>query len=266
MLAAEPRNPKFHRQQALSYLYRSAVYSDELLPNLDNPARALESAKRYLDAAEAMARRDPANVSAQFSRAVAKSWLSVPLRESDPQAAFALARDSVREFDELIASGTTGYLYVSRRARALRRLGEAELTAGRVTDARRSAEASLSAERQVARENPAEAAEQRSLIQVLILAGRTSAATRDPQRAENLLREAREEAQRIVKPQGLASIIPLARSEQALGAFYAHQGRTEEARACYQRLAGLWQRFPEPNEYVNRQKAGSARLLTSLEE
>jgi hypothetical protein len=56
---------------------------------------------------------------------------------------------------------------------------------------------------------------------------------------------------------------PLANSETALAEFYARRGQAELARACYERLAGLWQRFPESNEYVEMQRAESKRLLAS---
>jgi hypothetical protein len=62
----------------------------------------------------------------------------------------------------------------------------------------------------------------------------------------------------------LTSLIPLANSELALGDFYAHRHRTQEARACYQGLVDLWQQFPESNEYVDGQNASSKRLLLSL--
>lgn len=265
MLAAEPHNPVFHRRQALVHLYRSTVYYDEVRPNLGNPARSLESARRYLDATDEMVRSDPTNTSAQFSRAVAKSWVSVPLREFNAPAAVSTARDSVRKFDELIASGKTSYLIASRRIRALRRLGEAQLKAGRVTEASRSAEAALAAERPLAGQSAPESEEHTVLVQVLLLTSATSIASGGYGRAESLLREARDEAERIAGRRELSHVVPLARSEEALGAFYARRRRNAEARACYERLAGLWQRFPEPNEYVDGQRASSARLLASLQ-
>ena len=101
-------------------------------------------------------------------------------------------------------------------------------------------------------------------MDALILAGETSAATRDLARAQSLLREARDEAQGITSSQDLTDLIPLATAEEALGRFYVARHRTREARACYERLVNLWQQFPESNEYVDGQRTASKRLLASL--
>jgi tetratricopeptide (TPR) repeat protein len=264
LLAAEPRNPLLHRRAALAHLYRSSVYFDDLQPNLEDPARSLESAKRYLAATEEMVRNDPSNKTAQFSRAVAKFWLSVPLREIDVNAAVVAAKDSARMFDDLIASGDTSYLTASRRVRALERLGEAQLRAGRADEARRSADTAISAERELAGKKTADSQEHAMLAVVLILGGQTSAAAGDSVRAERLLVEARSEAQEIAKLRSIANVIPLAHAEEALGRLYARSGRIEEARVCYERLAGLWGDFHDPSGYAERRKTASLRLLDSL--
>ncbi len=265
LLAAEPQNPQFHRMQTTVHNYRLGMYYADLRPNLGDPQRALDSAKRYLDAAEQMVRNDPANTSAQFSRAIATYQVSFSLREFDATAAAAVARNAVRLFDEMIASGKPSYLVTSRRVRALLRLGEAQLKAGRAADARASAQAALDAVRPLAAGNQAELEDDsRILVQVLILSGNASAAAGDFANAESFIREAREEAQKIAHSDELTNLIPLANAEEALGAFYARRRRTEEARACYQRLSQLWQRFPESNEYVDRQRIASERLLASL--
>jgi hypothetical protein len=59
------------------------------------------------------------------------------------------------------------------------------------------------------------------------------------ERAETPLREVHDQAQSIAKSQGLEQIIPLAQTEEALGAFYARRQHIGMARACYQRLAEL---------------------------
>jgi tetratricopeptide (TPR) repeat protein len=265
LLADQPQNPVFHRRQALVHSIRSDVYDSDSSPSFGDPARALESSERYLGAATEMVRSDPANTSARFSRAVAMYSVSFYLREFDANAAVTMARDSVRMFDQMVGAGKPSYLIASRRVRALRRLGEAQLQAGHVADARASAQSALDAERTIATGKDADWDDEHSvMVQLLLLAGKASAASGDFEHAESRMREAREEAQQIAQRQELTSLIPLVNAEEALGTFYAQRRRIEEARTCYERLIGLWQHFPETNEYVDVQKAISKRWLTSL--
>ena len=265
LLRAEPRNPRFHRSQALVHSYRLEIYYSDLKPNLNDAARALESGRRYLAAAEAMVRSDSSNTSAQLSRAIAMYAVSLPLREFDAIAALRMAQDSVRIFDGMVASQKPSYLVLSRRVRALVRLGQAQLKAGRLAEARATAESALAAERPIAAEKGEGWEEEKTMLaQALLLAGKASAALGDSDHAENLLREARRIAQEIAQSRELTSTIPLANADQALGAFYARRHRTGEARACYQELIESWQLFPQANEYVDRQKAESRRLLASV--
>jgi len=263
MLAAAPLDPLMHRRLAVLHQFRSTVYYDDRYPNLADPARSLISAKRYLEVAQEMAKSDPHNASAKFSQAVATYRVSFVLREFDPNAAIGLASDSVRMFDELIASGHASYLNESRHIQALQRLGEAQLKADRLTEASRSAEEALAGQRTIIAKNPAISDERNKLVPLLILAGKIGAASGNDKLAESRLREARDEAQRIAKGGELTSLIPSAHSEEALGDFYAQRGRVDEARACYQSLAELWRGFPEGNEYVGRQKASTKSLLAS---
>jgi tetratricopeptide (TPR) repeat protein len=265
LLAAEPRNPRLRKQLALMYQFRSSLYYDDTEPNLGEPKRALEDAKRYLDLSADMARKDPKNTAAQFSHAVAQYRISVLLRESDVHAAIAAARDSVRIFDELLASGKHDYLTVSRRARAMIRLGQAQLRAGQIEEALRTADAALTVDRQVVEQTPADTEQRASLVWAEILAAQASAGSGNFQHAEKLLRQARAEAESIAANQELEKVIPLATVEEALGALYASRRRTEDASACYQRLAGLWRRFPD-NEYVRRQKAEAALRLREVQD
>ncbi len=230
LLAAEPRNPQFRRRQALLYQDRSALYYDDTFPDLGDPAHGLESAKRYLDQAGELVRSDPNNSSARLSQAIALFYVSFCLREFNAQASVTMARDSVRIFDELIASGRTSYLVTSRRVRALHRLGEAQLKAGRVAEARQSAESALTAERQIAGRHAAEWQEHTVLVKVLLLDAETSAASGDFVHAESLLQQAHESAQSIARNRELTYLIPLAHTEQALGTFYVGRHRTAEAR------------------------------------
>jgi tetratricopeptide (TPR) repeat protein len=168
-------------------------------------------------------------------------------------------------FDDMIAAGSTDYLMVSRRVRAVRRLGEAEFKAGRVKEALVTAQTALEAERKIAAKDSNNGHdEERILVHLLILNGRVNAASGAIKDAERLLTEARERALRIAQDRQLTNVIPLAAAEQALGEFYAQQQRGDEARACYQRLNDLWKSFPETNEYLQIQRTASSRLLASL--
>jgi serine/threonine protein kinase len=264
LLKAEPQNPSLHRRRALLHHYRAEVYCADLAPSYGDPARALQSERRYLATAEAMVRSDPSNTSAQFSRAVATYWISFYLREFDAKAALNMAQVSVRMFNELMASGKPNYLVSSRRVRALLRLGEVQLKTGRLADAQATAQSALEAERPLAAAKGGEWDERSELVQVLILAGQTGAAALDFKRAENLLTQAREEAEAISSNGELTSLIPLANAETALGAFYARRRQVEPARSSYERLVALWQHFPDSSEYVEMQRIASQKLLASL--
>ena len=98
----------------------------------------------------------------------------------------------------------------------------------------------------------------------LLLAGKANAAAGGFEPAESLLREARQKAQTVVKPGDLMSVIPLAKTEQALGDFYQTRRRTPEARACYQELVALWRESVGPSEYVARQRKSAEKLLSSI--
>jgi eukaryotic-like serine/threonine-protein kinase len=262
LLATEPMNPRFHRDLALTYQFRGRVYFSDAYPNYGDPKHALENLQLYLQTAQQMLERDPNNRAAEFSVEVAKLKISYCLQESDPPAAIRLARDSMRMLDQIIASNKDDRRRaVSDLAEALVRLGGAQLAAGRLAEARSSADSALAAMREIQAQSPED---RTKVVQALILAGRTSAASRDLLRAESLLRQARDQAQSIARPEELTSVIPLATAEEAFGTFYVHQHRPQPALACYGRLVQLWQQFPAPNEYVDRQKSSSERLLSSL--
>jgi serine/threonine-protein kinase len=261
LLAAEPLNPNFHRNLALMYQYRGRVYFSDDYPDYHDPKRGLQNLSLYLQTAQQMLDRDPNNTAAQFSVALAKEKVSYCLQKSDPPAAIRLARDSVHMLDQMIASNH-GERHRARdyRVEASVRLGEAQLSAGQLAEARSSADLALAAARELTQTPDGRG----NLLEALILAGKAHAATRDLAVAETLLREARDTAQTIARSQELTNLIPLATAEDALGNFYLHRHRTREARACYERIANLWQQFPESNEYVDRQRTASARLLSSI--
>ncbi len=240
------------------------MFFDDTKPNLADPARALENSKLYLSATEEMVQRDPNDRSAQRSRAIAMYRDSLPLSLFDPDADLKIASGSVRVFDQFIVSGKNDSVTLSFRATALQRLAKAQLAAGRLSDARNSAESALAAERSLAAGLDAESDEAEDLVMALILAGQTNAASGAPERAESLLQDAREKARSYFKPRKLMSAIPLETSEKALGDFYQTRHRNLEARACYQELAALWGEFTEPNEYVVRQGAVAEQFRSSI--
>jgi tetratricopeptide (TPR) repeat protein len=263
LIAKEPRNPKYQRRRALVDHYRANVYYSDTGASLDDVPRALENARRYLSRTEEMVRNDANDVTAQLSRAIAMLQVSFCLQETDAAASVTAARNSVRLFDAMIASGDRTYLTTSRRARAMVRLGEAEFRAGRIRQALPIAEAALSAERPLAGKDAEESAEHTLLVLALMVAGRVNAASGNFARAETLLREAREEARTIANGGALEDVVSLANAEKTLGAFYVNRNRVEEARACYQHVIDLWRRFPQRSEYVDRQRSAAALLLES---
>jgi len=265
LLAREPRNPAFRQSQALLYQFRSMVYYDDNTPSFGDPRHALENARRYLDTTEDMVRRDPNNTTARFSRAAAACRVSVCLREIDAYTAVRMARDALSRFDELIASGNRGFLPISRRTAALRRLGEAQLKAGQIAEARRSADSTLKAVDEVFGKSAPGTNDRSEVVQALILAAQTKAAGKDPASAERLFEEARLDAQRIARRPGLTNLIPLSNTERAAGDFYARRRRREDARACYRRLVQLWKDAGGSNEYANRQRAAAEHLFQSVE-
>ncbi len=261
LLAAEPLNPRFRRNLALTYQFRGRVYFSDAYPNYGDPKRALENLKVYLQAAEQMLERDPNNTAAQFSVEVAQLKVSYCLQESDPPTAIRLARASLRMIDQMIASNQGGRRAVSDQAEAFVRLGEAQLKAGRMAEARSSADSALAATREIAAQSPDD---RNNVVRALILAGKTNVAAGNLAPAESLLGAARDEAQKSARPEELPSLTPLAAAEEALGRFYVTRHRTREARGCYERLVKLWQQFPESNEYVDGQRTASKRLLSSI--
>jgi eukaryotic-like serine/threonine-protein kinase len=260
LLTAEPLNPRFHRLLALMHQFRGRVYFTDVYPNYDDPEQALRDLRLYMQTAQEMLQRDPNDTSAQNSLAIAEYKVSYSLQGSDPPAAIRLASDSIRLFDQMIASKGDYLHAIASRAEGLRVLGVAQLKAGRSAEARSTADLALAARREM-NQTPDDRV---NLVEALILAGKASAATRDPARAESLLHEARDAAQEITRSQELTNLIPLATAEEALGTFYVRRHRTQEARACYERIVNLWQQFPESNEYVDRQRAASKRMLATL--
>jgi serine/threonine protein kinase/tetratricopeptide (TPR) repeat protein len=263
LLALEPRNPSLQRRRALVDHYRAEIYFNDEDANFGRPAAALRSAKQYLARAEQMSLNDPNDTAAQFSHAIALFQVSLCVRGADPSTAVTSASASLRIFDSFIASGKTGYLIESRRFRALERLGQAQLAAGRTRAALITAESALAAGRAVAVTYDASVQERTSLVGVLLLNAQANAQARDFEKAELLFWQAQEEARMLAKDSELESIIPAAGVEAALGNFYLRLKRSDQARACFKRLINLWEQVPRTNGYVDRQKAIAKRCLAS---
>jgi tetratricopeptide (TPR) repeat protein len=155
-------------------------------------------------------------------------------------------------------------LVESRRFRALVRLGQAQLKANRVHEALLTAESALAGGRAVAAKYQAQSHEQLVLVDALMLNAQSNAKSRNFEPAEILFREAEEEAQLMAKDREIENVIPLANAESALGNFYLRRKRSKEARACFQHLVDLWNQFPAPNAYVDRQKTIAKQTLASI--
>ena len=265
ILKAEPLNPRFQTVGAVLPRFRSRVYLDDMLPSLGDPVHAVEWGKRYQQEERQIVEKDANDAAAKYRLASADYNLAHDLLSSDPEAALREARESLKLFDELIASGKNDPLNISGRNHSLYRLAEALLQAGRVSEAHSTAESVLTVARNNAADNAHNFYDQARLVLGLILAARANEAAGDAARAESLLREARDRAAPIAKTPEVPRLISLSMADQALGAFYARRHRTLEARGCYQQMLELWKSYPASNAYLDRQIADSKALLASVQ-
>jgi eukaryotic-like serine/threonine-protein kinase len=265
LLGAEPRNSFLHRSRAVLYQFRSSIYLDDEHPNLGDAPAALQSARMYLAAAEEMRQSDPNNKGAQYSRAVATFRVAFALAESDPNTAIPMTREAVQTIDALIASDHKNNVAIRGRFTALRHLSTAQFKAGRFSDARVSAATALTSQRPRAEaESGPDLEERRRLVEILVLQSRIEAAAGNFTDSQSLLKEARERVLPFATTGELNELMTLADTERAQGESWARQGKASDARASYQRVADIWERYPDPNEYVDRQKEAAASLLASL--
>ena len=219
----------------------------------------------YLAAAEEMGQNDPNDKGAQYSRAVATFRVAFVLAESNPDTAILMTRESVQAIDALIASDRKNTVAIRGRFSALRHLSTAQFKAGRFSDARVSAETALTSQRPRAEaEFGPDLAERRRLVEILVLQARIEAAAGNFTDSQSLLKEARERLLPFARTGELNNLMTLADTERAQGETWVRQGKASDARASYQRVADIWQRYPDPNEYVDRQKQAAASLLASL--
>ena len=262
LVKAEPLNPRFRRLEAILNQFRSIVYYDDSLPNFGDPAKSLVYAKRYLEFARAMHEKDVQDVSARVSFAIALFRLSIPLRELDAEAAVRASRESVAIFDDLVASGKPSYIVVSRRARALLRLGEALGKAGN-REARQVAESALTLQSGFAANMPPKSEERFIEITARTSLGLACENEADWPRAEALLLESQAAAKRILDMDHdlLTARLALGQVETALGGFYTRKKDRASAAACYRRLVDLWKQAPQATEYVLLQREKAARSI-----
>jgi hypothetical protein len=264
LLQAEPLNPRYQYWHAVLSRFRSRVYLDNLQPDMGDPVQGLIYAKRYQEEEQQIVAHDPNDVSALYRLASADYNMALDLENSDPQAAVRLARESLSLFDKLIASGHKDPLNLSGRLASQYQLIDALLKAGEVAEARRVSTAALAETRNFLADDPRGDIGRRRLVLALVLASEANEAT-DPAGAEKMLQEAQGEAQAIAANHDLTRVIPLAIAERALGAFYLHERRSQDARAHYQALVNLWQSFPGSNVYLDRQRASSGKLLAAVQ-
>jgi hypothetical protein len=171
-----------------------------------------------VEGARELVAHDPNDVSAKFSLAIALFCLSLPLRQRDPTAALAAARESVRVFDEQIDAGKKSFLIVSRRARAMRRLSEALLATGQANEARATIAEALAEQRSIAARDKQDLHEATLVSMMLVTAAQAADGLRDGQSAAGYRQEA-EQISAGVYSQGrneLSAVIPLAQVREAL--------------------------------------------------
>ncbi len=263
MVKIQPNNPALHRLYALLAEFRASVFYDQGEPNLNDPRRCLVYARQYEHIVRQTVEKDPGNTSAQRSLATALYRESIPLRVLDPRAAVAKAQESVRLFDNLVASGTRSYLVLSRRARAQGRLSEALLTIGRPEQAQLYAEQALAGQRVAAdhdRRDP-----QESLLLALALADSARAYDAIGRRddAFRFLKEADQVSAAALTPSHneLDLIIPRSTVLEEIAKTWKEAGNEAESQRRLAEARELWRDFPDQSDYVRRESARLARPL-----
>ena len=257
LIGREPLSPDFHHYSALLAQFRSMVYFDDNKPNLNDPAQGLKYSREYLEMERQMVACDPSDASSRLSYAIALFRLSYPLRQSDPAAAVAAARESVRVFDAMIAEGKASFLVTSRRGRALRRLAEALLAAHHPQEARDVAAQALTVQRKTAARDSKDIQEASLLALVLVTSAQASDASGDPAAAARFLTEAEGVSAAIYaqSPGELTALIPLARVREEWALHWRLAGDAAQSLHWFDEARRLWSTFPDQNDFVRRQSA-----------
>jgi tetratricopeptide (TPR) repeat protein/predicted Ser/Thr protein kinase len=250
----EPANAQYPRAVAILAQFRSSVYDDDSQPSLEEPAKCLEYSRQYLEFARRMVEADPNNAAGKFSLAVALFRLSFPLKHFDPAGAVAAAQESIRLFDQRIAAGDRSILVVSRRVRAQRRLAEAQLSAGRIREARATAVEALSGQRKLAAKYPDGREEATTLAGTLLTAADGFDAMGDTGSALGYLTEAESISAKIFSQMQAEAtfLVILSRAREALARHWQRAGDEAQARHWLDESIRLWREFPDQNEFVRR--------------
>jgi hypothetical protein len=261
-LAAHPHDPELRKRQTmLAQLYSKAYYND-IAPSLNDSHRSAGYSEQYLQLTRQRVARDPRDASSRFSLAVALFRLSFPLKFKDPAAAVASARESVGLFETMMAEGEHDALVVSRHDRAERRLSEALLFEGKISEAADWSAKALADERRSAAAAPNDTDEISNLVMALINAGRVADARHDRAAAEARLVEAEHAAAalRTKYPTDLPSLVLQVRARQELAEHARQWGDHAAAVKWAEAARGQWRGFPDQNAYVRAMAAGGALL------
>jgi hypothetical protein len=256
MIRMQPANPNLRRSLALLAQFRASVYYEDATPSLDDQRRCLEYSQEYLATTRQMVDKDPNDTSAQRSYATALYRESVPLKFIDPRAAVGNAKESVRTFDDLIAGGKRSFLFLSRRARAQRRLSEALLFDKQTDAARAAAEEALKGQREAARD-PHDLQETTLLALALVTAARAAEAQHDRSSALKYLNEA-ELVSAAAFAQGnteLTILMPYSIVLEELAGYWTSMGDDTQSQKSLDEARGLWRSYPDQNEFVQRESA-----------
>ena len=163
LLADEPQNPTFLRQQMSAVNYETGIYDNESGKGLGKPEEAVNAGRRYVALAKQLADADPRNASARLSLAIAYYKVSYPLGKIDPPASLQMAKNSLAIFDDDLSRAPNDRLLRSRRARALRHLAYSFDRNHRRLEARQAVEQAIAIQRQLLDEAPSDGAEREQL-------------------------------------------------------------------------------------------------------
>jgi hypothetical protein len=264
LLAAEPKNPIFQRQMALTYQSLSFVNENPEFPNIGDSARAIDYARRYVAVQKAQADTNPDDANAEFSLAMALLCQSRALRKASPPEALDSAKRALELIEKNLARSPGNKLAISRRARVLMQLGLARLTSGDRQGAREAAVRGLEQQREVAAaldDND----ERRVLLwafigaaEALDAAGERGAATRHLMEATSLAETALQR-----RPMQLPLAIPASHVFRALASRAATERGPTPGREWLDRNARVWREAPFDTPWVQQRRLEAERLSSA---
>jgi tetratricopeptide (TPR) repeat protein len=163
LVAEEPENPHYLRQEMAIFNYEGEINDNETGKCLKKPLQAAAALKRYVNLAKKLTDADPNNASARLSLASAYCKLSWPLGEINPPQSLHVAREAVRLFDEELARNPHDRVLREGRARAMRHLAYAYSRNGRSAEAIAAITQSIAVEEQLVAESPDDRHEHKEL-------------------------------------------------------------------------------------------------------